>query len=514
MPIYTGSHVLEDRTIDCDVCIVGSGAGGSVVAERLAARGKRVVVLEDGGFHTSDTFDMQERHMTPRLYQEAGARATADGAIAVVQGRAVGGTTVVNWTTCFRTPGKVFDHWAEHHGVEGPTEAALVPHWERIEQRLNVTKMRLEQVNRNNRVTWDGLERLGWHKDLLSRNVKDCAHSGYCGMGCAIDAKQSMLVTFLPDAIRAGADVYANAWVERVRTDGRRVTGVVARVRDPGTDRPSGRTLTVNARVTVLAGGGINTPAILLRSELNDNGRVGMRTFLHPAVGATGVHVEPKEPFIGSPQYVYSDQFRDRGEGKLDFLIEGAPVFPMSSAAFQAALGEEKHAMLSLLPRLSLTGALVCDGFDVADPDEGGRVSLRADGHPKIDYPFGAKLVEALEAATRATMEIQLAGGAAQVFSSHPIYARSRDDLDRVLAGASYEANRISVFCAHVMGGCAMGTDPATSVVDSRTLRHHGFDNLFVCDGSIFPTSCTVNPQISIYGHASWGAEHVAEALG
>ena len=103
MPIFTGSHVREDRTIDCDVCIVGSGAGGAVVAERLASRGKRVVVLEDGSFHTSDTFDLQERHMTPRLYQEAGGRATADNAIAIVQGRAVGGTTVVNWTTCFRT---------------------------------------------------------------------------------------------------------------------------------------------------------------------------------------------------------------------------------------------------------------------------------------------------------------------------------------------------------------------------------------------------------------------------
>ncbi len=514
MPIYTGADVPSDRTLDCDVCIVGSGAGGAVVAERLAARGKRVIVLEDGGFHTSDSFDMQERHMTPRLYQEFGGRATADNAIVIVQGRAVGGTTVINWTTCFRTPEAVFEHWAEHHGVQGPTHAALVPHWERIEQRINVTKMRLEQVNRNNRVTWDGLEQLGWHKDLLSRNIKNCAHSGYCGMGCAVDAKQSMLVTFLPDAVRAGADIYANAWVERVVYDGRRVSGVVARVRDPGTDRPSGRALTVNARVTVLAGGGINTPAILLRSELNDNGRTGMRTFLHPAIGATGIHRERKEPFVGSPQYVYSDQFRRRGAGKMDFLIEGAPVFPASSAGFQAVLGEEKQAMMSLMPNLSLTGALLCDGFDEGNPDEGGRVSLRADSHPKLDYPWSPRLAEALAAATRATMEIQLAGGAEQVWSTHPVYARNRAELDRVLAGLSYDPCRLSVFSAHVMGGCAMGTDPARSVVDSRTLRHHEFDNLFVVDGSIFPTSCTVNPQISIYGHASWGAEHVSSALG
>ncbi len=514
MPIYTGADVREDKTLSCDVCIVGSGAGGAVVAERLAARGKSVVVLEDGGFHTSDRFDLQERHMTPRLYQELGGRATADNSIMIVQGRAVGGTTVVNWTTCFRTPEKVFEHWGEHHGVEGPSHAALVPHWERVERRLNVTKMRLEQVNRNNRVSWDGLERLGWHKDLLSRNVKNCAHTGYCGMGCAIDAKQSMLVTFLPDAVRAGADVYANAWVERIVFDGRRVTGVVARVRDPESDRRSGRTLRVNAKVTVLSGGGINTPAILLRSEADANGRTGMRTFLHPAVGGVGVHVERKEPFIGSPQYVYSDEFRNRGAGKMDFLLEGAPLFPASAGAFFGVLGEEKHAMLSHLPNMSLTGALLCDGFDENDPDEGGRVSLRADSNPKIDYKWTPRLMEALAAATRATLEIQLAGGAKQVWSTHPVYARSRDELDRVLERASYEPNRLLVFSAHVMGGCAMGTDPAKSVVDSRTLRHHRFDNLFVVDGSIFPTSCTVNPQISIYGHASWGADHVAAAVG
>lgn len=514
MPIYTGADVREDQTLTCDVCIVGSGAGGAVVAERLATQGKRVVVLEDGGFHTSDRFDLQERHMTPRLYQEFGGRATTDNSIAIVQGRAVGGSTVVNWTTCFRTPEKVMEHWAEHRGVEGPTYEALVPHWERIERRINVTKMRLDQVNRNNKITWNGLERLGWHKELLSRNVKNCAHTGYCGVGCAIDAKQSMLTTFVPDAVRAGADLYANAWVERVVVDGRRVTGVVARVRDPGTDRRNGRTLTVNAKVTVLSGGGINTPAILLRSELDRNGRVGKRTFLHPAVGATGVHAERTEPFIGSPQYVYSDQFRDRGAGKMDFLLEGAPVFPATTGGFYGVLGQEKHAILQLMPHLSLTGALVCDGFDLDDDDEGGTVGLRDDGHPKIDYKWTPRLVEALAAATRATMEIQLAAGARQAFSTHPVYASSREELDRVLANASYEQGKLLIFCAHVMGGCAMGKDPATSVVDSRTLRHHELDNLFVVDGSIFPTACTVNPQMSIYGHASWGAEHVAAAVG
>jgi len=248
MSIHTGRGIESDLSLECDVCVVGSGAGGAVVAQRLATAGKSVVVLEDGGFHSSDTFDLTERNMFARLYQEGGARATADQSMAILQGRAVGGTTVVNWTTCFRTPERVMQFWAEHHGVEGISHEALVPHWARIEERLNVVQMRLDQVNRNNMVTWRGLEALGWHKDLLSRNVKGCAHTGYCGVGCVIDAKQSMLVTFIPEAVAAGAEVYANAWVERIEVDGRHCTGVVARVRDPRSDRPSGHTITVRAR--------------------------------------------------------------------------------------------------------------------------------------------------------------------------------------------------------------------------------------------------------------------------
>jgi choline dehydrogenase-like flavoprotein len=512
MTIFTGAHVTEDRTIECDVCIVGTGAGGAVVAERLSAAGKRVVMLEDGGFHESRTFDLTERNMFPRLYQEGGGRATADQSMAILQGRAVGGTTVVNWTTCFRTPERVMQLWAERHGVEGLEHAALVPHWERVEARLNVVQMRLDQVNRNNLVTWRGLEALGWHKDLLFRNVKNCAHSGYCGMGCAIDAKQSMLVTFLPDAVRAGADIYANAWVERIETDGRRCTAVVAKVRDPRTDQLNGRTITVRARATVLAGGAINTPAILLRSGIDPSGRTGKRTFFHPAIGGVGVHPERVHPFAGSPQYVYSDEFVER-DG-MGFLLEGAPMFPMSMGSLATGLGAERQAMLELLPYSSLTGALLHDGFDPDDPDEGATVTVKPDGRPNIDYKWTARLQEGLRAATIATLRIQLAAGAQQAYTVHGVYVRTEAEIEALVDRIPIEPGRVPVFVAHCMGGCAMGTDPARSVVDSRSLRHHALDDVFVIDGSVFPTSCSVNPQISIYGLASWGAEHVREMLG
>lgn len=513
MAIYKGSDIAADQELSCDVCIVGSGAGGAHVAQRLATKGKSVIVLEEGGFHPSETFDMTERTMVPRLYQEAGGRGTADRSIQIVQGRAVGGTTVINWTTCFRTPKRVIDFWREHHHVEGLSYEALVPHWEAVEKRLNVKQTTLEQVNKNNLVTWNGLEELGWHKDLLFRNVKNCAQTGYCGVGCPIDAKQSMLVTMLPEAVRAGADLYANAWVERIERDGRKCTKVVARLRDSGTDQPNGRTLTVKAKVVVLAAGGINTPALLLRSAVDANRRTGMRTFLHPAIGVLGIHEERIDPFVGSPQYVHSDQFADRGPDKIGLLIEGAPIFPMSLGGFFPSFGAEKQELMQLMPHLSITGALLHDGFDLNDENEGGHVSLASNGRPRLDYRFSSRMQEGLKTAVDAAMRIQLAGGARQVITTHPRYARSMDEVGRVLADAPFGPAQLSVFSAHVMGGCAMGISERMSVVDSRSMRHHGFDNLFVIDGSVFPTSLSVNPQLSIYGLASWASEFVIGAV-
>jgi choline dehydrogenase len=188
-------------------------------------------------------------------------------------------------------------------------------------------------------------------------------------------------------------------------------------------------------------------------------------------------------------------------------------MFPALSGSFTNAPGDERQALMKLLPHSSLTGMLLHDGFDVSAPDEGAKITLKPNGHPKIDYEWTPRLKEGLRAAARAGMEIQLAGGAKQVTTPTGRYATSKDQIDRALREEDFEPGKALVFVAHCMGGCAMGTDPKKSVVDSRTLRHHDFDNLFVVDGSVYPTSLTVNPQISIYGLASWAAAHVGAAV-
>ncbi len=513
MSIFTGSDVQRDLLLSCDVCVVGSGAGGAHVAERLASAGRRVVILEEGGYHKSDEFNLNELDMYGLLYQERANRATTDLSIGILQGRAVGGTTVVNWTTCFRTPEPAFQYWAEHFGIEELTFEALVPHWEEIEQRLNVQEVPFESVNRNNRVLWDGAAKLGWEPKLLQRNVKDCFRLGYCGTGCAVDAKQSMLITLLPDAVRAGADLYADAWVERIEASGRKVSKVVARVLDPKSEKKSGATITVEAGQVVLSGGGINNPGVLLRSGVgNSNGRVGKRTFLHPACATSAILPEAVEPYYGAPQSVACHRFARWEGGDMGYFLEVAPMHPMLFGLAAGGFGKTLQESMEKLKYTNATIAILIDGFDPTDPDEGATVGIRRNGRPKVDYKWTPRFIEAIREGTKSCARAQLAGGAVEVKTSHvePIFIQTEADLAK-LDAADFGPNRAKVFSAHVMGGCAMGKDPQASVVDPH-LKHHEFDNLFVIDGSVFPTSLGVNPQLSIYGLASWGAEWVRQA--
>ena len=511
--IYTGADVPDDLTPSCDVCVVGSGAGGAVLAHALVERGLSVVLLEEGGHHTRAAFQGREDLAYPALYQELANRATDDLSINILQGRSVGGGTTVNWCTSFRAPPRILEHWQRAYGVQGLSEAALAPHFDWIEQRLGIHEWPLERINRNNRILWEGCGALGYERKLLRRNVRDCGDLGYCGMGCPTDAKQSMHVTLIPEAVRAGLTVFANASARRLETRGSRVSAVHAELLDPATDRPTGKRLTVRAKVTAVACGAINSPALLLRSELTGGGRVGLRTMLHPVVVSAAEFEEPVQAFYGAPQSVFSPHFLDRGPDRLGFFIETPPVHPVLASMVLPGHGGDHQALMQKLPFTQVLIALTVDGLVAGD--EGGSVGLRGGGARRltIDYPLKPMNWEAFLAAQKAMARIQFAAGARSVTSLHanPVVMRSPADVD-LLDRAPWEKLRVRVVTAHQMGGCAMGSDPRTSVVDSR-LRYHSLDNLFVVDGSVFPTALGINPQETIFGLARWGADHVAQAV-
>jgi choline dehydrogenase-like flavoprotein len=510
--VYTARELTGDVELSCDVCIVGTGAGGSVLAAGLAEQGLRVVMMEEGSFRTrADWSMMQEAVSFPMLYQERGTRATADLAITVLQGRSVGGGTTVNWTTCFRTPPRILEHWARVHGVEGLDAETMRPHFEAVEARLSIEPWHEHLVNNNNGSLRDGAEKLGWETQIIRRNVKGCANSGYCGFGCPVDAKQAMHLTYIPDALERGTVLYANTRADRFEVEGGRVTAVLGSVMDPDRDVATPIRVRVKPKVAVCSGGAINSPALLMRSGLYSRGNVGKRTLLHPVVAVVGEYEKRISGWYGAPQSITCHEFVDRGPDKVGFFLEVSPIHPMLAATASLLHGNELAALMQRQAYVANTIALCVDG--VLPGDVGGTVSLRPDGRPKLDYPIGEPLKEAFLEAHRAMARVQLAAGAREVGSLHidPVRMASEADLPK-LDAASYGALEHTIFSAHQMGGCAMGPDPATSVVDS-TLRHHDIPNLFVVDGSVFPTALGVNPSESIYGLAHWAVQHVGSAV-
>ncbi len=509
--VTNGSAAASDLELSCDVCVIGSGAGGAVTAATLAAAGVDVLIVEEGGYWTNSDFTMREKDVVSKLYQEAMQRATADGAIAILQGRAVGGTTVVNYTTSFRTPEHVVDHWKKKHGVTGFTHADLGPHWDWIEKRLAIHKVSEEEMNLNNRKLFEGFKAMGWQADTLYRNVAACMQSGFCGLGCPVNAKRSMLVTLIPDAIDAGARLVYRARIDRLETSASSATRAVGTLLDAEGVGSTGKRLTIKAKRFVLSGGAINTPALLLRSGITLGGLVGERTFIHPVIGSSAVYDEIIDPWRGAPQSAASHHFADRGE-KVGVFFEAVPFYPMVMASATPGFGAEHVEHLGRARHTAGHVALVIDGFheDVV----GGVVRLRPNGAPVLDYPIPASIWEALRFGQRKLAEAAFASGAKSASTLHdPILEmKSKDDISRI-ESMPYKPGALPVFTAHLMGGCRMGNEPRTSVVRSDDLRMHDYDNVWVIDGSVFPTSLGVNPQESIYGLARLMATRLSRSI-
>jgi choline dehydrogenase-like flavoprotein len=511
---YDASTFAGDRQYDVDVVIVGTGAGGGTAAEILSHAGLRVLLLEEGPLMSSSDFHMRESEAYPNLYQESAGRKSKDKGITILQGRAVGGSTTVNWTSSFRTPEPTLAYWREHFGLTDYTDEALAPWFERMETRLNVHPWAVPP-NENNAILARGAAKIGVPTKVIPRNVKGCYNLGYCGMGCPTNAKQSMLVTTIPAALASGAMLLSRVRVLRVTTDARgRANGVAAAALDPSGLLPSGHNVTVRARHVVLAAGAIGSPAVLLRSKLPDPyARAGKRTFLHPVVVSAAVMPDRVDAFSGAPQSIYSDHFMGPADGPIGFKLEVPPLHPILMATNFPGFGSAHAEIMAKMPYAHAMIALMRDGFH--EQSEGGSVELAADGSPVLDYPLTPYVWEGARRALTTMAEIQFAAGAASVLPVHEnaVGYATLEETKAAIASFPMEILRARVVSAHVMGGCGMGADPRTSVVDGNGSHHH-VENLSVFDGSAFPTSIGANPQLSIYGAVSRNAVRLAASLG
>ncbi|MBI2769356.1 MAG: GMC family oxidoreductase [Burkholderiales bacterium] len=514
--VLGGPHGPLPATLSCDVAIVGSGAGAGITAEILTRAGLKVVIIEEGPLRSSTDFNQQEAVAYPSLYQESAARKTQDKAINILQGRCVGGSTTVNWTSSFRTPPATLDYWRDHFSLQGFGNDELAPFFAQAERRLNIGPW-LTPPNENNDLLRRGAARLGIPAAAIARNVKGCWNLGSCGMGCPTNAKQSMLVTTIPAALDKGAILLVETRADRFELSGGKVISLLCSEVKQAAERsvPAYAAIKIVAKHFVLAAGAINSPAVLLRSQAPDpHGRLGARTFLHPVVMSAAQMEQKVEGWQGAPQTIYSDHFLETQpiDGPIGFKLEAPPLHPVIFASSVSGYGQEQAGLLKKFPQTHVLLALLRDGFH--EESAGGQVGLRSDGSATLDYPLTGFVMEGARRALLAMAEIQFAAGAQQVLPVHemaspyPTWARARDALHSL----PMKPLLTKVVSAHVMGGCGLAGSEKQGVTRPDGV-HWQIENLSIHDGSLFPTSIGANPQLSVYGISNRLAQGLAHRL-
>jgi choline dehydrogenase-like flavoprotein len=512
--VHGGPHAALPAVLDCDVLIVGSGAGAGITAEMLSRAGLKIVIVEEGPLRSSSQFKQREADAYPQLYQEAAGRKSLDQVINILQGRCVGGSTTVNWTGSFRTPEDTLGYWGDTFGLKDFSPAGMAPWFEQVERRLNISDWAADP-NENNDVLRRGAAKLGVPTHVVKRNVKGCWNLGSCGMGCPTNAKQSMLVSTLPVALDLGATLLVQTRASRFELQGDRISALVAEpVALDGA--VTGNPVRITAKHYVVSGGAINSPALLLRSKLPDpHSLLGKRTFLHPTAGGTALFDHDVAGWAGAPLSVFCDHYLHTGpiDGPVGYKLEVAPVHPAFALTNGGGIGADLAQRAKEMPRTQLMIALLRDGFH-ADA-AGGAVKLRDDGSPVVDYNLTDYLLDGVKRAYLTMAEIQFAAGAKSV---RPVHEQAKSYKSWAEAQAGIGALTMKPFLAtvgsaHVMGGCTMAADANRGVVRPDG-QHWQIANLSVHDGSIFPTSLGANPQLTVYGLANRLSTGLIKRLG
>jgi choline dehydrogenase-like flavoprotein len=488
------------RSLRCEVCVVGAGAGGAVLAAELAEGGARVVLLEQGPLHHADRFTARVPQMLASLYRDAGQTITVGNPpIVMPLGSGIGGTTLVNSGTCFRTPPAVLESWRAQLGLE-IDQRELDRCFARVEEALSVAEVPPSLAGGNAEVARRGAQRLGWSHGYLRRNAKGCVGSGVCAFGCPTSAKQHTGITYVPRAQKAGAEVITQASVQRIVLRKGRFSHVEAVL-------AAGGPLEVSADHLVLAAGSIHTPGLLAASGLGlQSGQLGRNLSIHPATAAFALMEERVDMGHGVPQSFYVDEFASEG-----IMLEGV-AGPPSYAAMSLPLSGQEHAQaMARYPYLAQFGLMVSDSsrgsvrtLASSARSRLTRAATRLAGGisdaPLIRYDLGEADLMRFRSGLQRLQQLFLAAGAREVYLPLP----------EGVAPQQARASDLRLMAFHPLGTARAAARPREGVVDAD-LALHGVQGVHLADGSVVPSSLGVNPQITIMALATRLAFHLLE---
>lgn len=502
LKLTQASDIKDSRIqLKADAVVVGSGAGGAITAYELAAKGKKVVVLEAGPYVPSEKFSEMMAIAMGTLYQDHGGQANAHGDITVLQGACVGGSTVVNAALCFRTPDYYLKLWGKEFGLANLNSKVLRPYFEKIEKNLHIAPNRSHDTSVGAELINKGLKKLKLPPGIAKRNVKNCGLTGFCFAGCVSDRKQSMLVTYLPWAAALGASIYADTKVVKILTDNGAASGVLAEVVDPASGQKKAD-LRVDAPIVVLAAGPVQTPVLLLRSGLaNSSGQVGKNFACHPTMSLTAEFDRAVDDFHGATHSLYMDKYTLPGEG--GYLLLNAVQDPVE-ASFQVEPGTGKP-YVSYMSRYRNTIRLITLIHD----KNNGEVVWK-DGVKQINYAVDDEDFEAMKKGLKTNARVLFAAGARRVHlpTSQKLTIEQTDRIDAVIDNLKNEPARYRYTSFHPQGTCRMGSDPKRSVVNPKG-ETHDVKRLYIADASLLPTSIGYNPSETVYALANYIADKI-----
>jgi choline dehydrogenase-like flavoprotein len=492
--------------VTADVCIVGSGPGGATAAWDLARAGRDVVVLEEGGDYTGAALTQRDGAMYDQLYMDRGGRATADLSVSVLQGRALGGGSVVNACDVVPIPDGVLRCWQRRFGLSGWSPEALAPFQARALADLSAGRPGWDDplVNANNRLLRRGAEALGWRGELMLHNRVGCAGIGTCLIGCPADAKRSSRFVAVPGAVEAGARFLLRARAVRLEGAGAEVKTVRVRRLDAKGRRETGE-LAVRARTIVLAAGAVGSAQLLLRSGIG-NEHVGRHLSLQPQLPVTAFFDEEVRFFRGIPQSFAMTEFErldDEAHGWWGYRIEAIAGTPGIVASLLPGLGAQGKAWMA---RYAHLGAALC-----LVPDEPvGRIEVERSGRLRIHYALTEEQRRRTRDAARSAARMFLAAGAREVLVPvvPPVSVRSEADLARVDA-MSLEPATAPLLSAHQQGGLRLAPSPRDGAADPDG-QVYGARGVYAFDSSGFPTSASSHTMAPIIA----AAHHLAARLG